>query len=319
MVYIHIVNIAWLLCVTKAEMTVDRSDENLITFPNNINTDVTTLMLSGNNITRIENNSVASLTALEKLKLNNNGVEFISTNAFVNNTHLADLELQGHRLSTIPPELGGAWKTLVRFGFGRGRLSIPAVHMENFTALTMINMNFFYTKSFILRNLPSLKQLYAQNCKLQEFPDLAEAPKLETVQLHQNDFTWVPSWALAGLSKLRYLMLPESRVMHLPDLSHLASLKTIHVNGNALKTIPDMYDQMITKINLANNPLVCDKVLCWIRMWDYIKYPLDVNSYQKGTCAKPTHMRGLLMDVHPVEMKCYKGKPPQTTATQHNI
>ena len=65
--YIQIINIVWLLCATAAEKTVDRSDENLSTFPVNIDTGVTTFILTENNITRIFDSSVASLTALENL------------------------------------------------------------------------------------------------------------------------------------------------------------------------------------------------------------------------------------------------------------
>ena len=162
--------------------------------------------------------------------------------------------------------------------------------------------------SLIIHELPSLRNLFAQECDLQEFPVLSGAPHLEVVQLHGNPFTWVPQSALAGLSRLRQLIFPECRVMYLPDLSHLVSLEIIHAHNNGLRTIPDIYDLMLMEMNLAGNPLVCDKALCWIRMWDYIKFPMDVESSHRGFCAEPTGLWGLLMDVHPLDMKCYEGK-----------
>ena len=305
--YIQVVNSALLLCATAAVLIVNRRGENLIIFPNDIDADVIILILTENKITRIEDNSVASLIALEKLVVDFNGVEFIGTNAFVNNIHLRRLQLVGHRLSNMPPEVGGAWNTLAIFKFGQGETYLPAVRLINFTALTTIHMNKIWTQPPILRGLPSLKFLSAQQCKLQEFPDLSGAPQVEEVQLNRNDFTWVPRSALVGLSRLRKVRLQECRVMHLPDMSHLVSLETILAHRNALTTVPDMYDLTITELNLAHNPLMCDKALCWIRMWDYFKSPLDVARSEKGTCAEPAHLRGLLINAHPVDMKCYEG------------
>ena len=305
--YIQITHLAWLLCTTGAVIIVDRSEGNLSTIPNNIDTNVTILILNKNNIIRIDDNSLTSLVALENLKLNYNRLEFISTKAFINNIHLSELNLRGHRLSTIPPGLGGAWQRLVRVELGDGPLHIPTADVTNFPVLSKLVVDNLYTNSLILRELPSLEILLAKDCKLLEFPDLSDAPNLGKVHLHRNDFTWIPQSALAGLSRLKVLSFPNSRVMYLPDLSHLVSLEMFIVHGNALIAIPDMYDLPITKINLVNNPLVCDRAMCWIRLWDYMKHPLDGELAEKGICAAPTHLMGLLMDVRPVELMCYEG------------
>ena len=267
-----------------------------------------TLILSGNKITRIYDNSVSSLIALEKLRLDYNGVELISTTAFVHNIHLSKLDLRGHRLSTFPPELGGAWRSLVSIIFGDSPVYIPTISVTNFPVLSTLTLNSIHTDLLILRELPSLKYLFAQDCNLQDFPDLSGVSGLVNVQLNRNNFTWVPRFALAGLSSLKKLSFPFGHVTHVPDLSHLVSLETLFVQENALITLPDMYDLSIMNINVANNSLVCDKMLCWIRMWDYVKSPLNVPIHKKGKCAEPTYLRGFLMDVHPVDLGCYEGK-----------
>ena len=133
---------------------------------------------------------------------------------------------------------------------------------------------------------------------------MSGAPQLEEVQLHWNNFTCVPRSALAGLSLLKKLPFPGCPVMHLPDISHMKSLVLFRVSENSLASVPNMFDLSITKFNIADNTLVCDKTLCWLRMWDYFNLPSH-----KGSCAEPTELRGLLMDAHPVDMKCYEGKP----------
>ena len=254
-VHSYIATFAWFLCAATAVTTVDRSSENLITIPNDIDTDATTLFLSRNKITRIDDRRVSSFISLEKLQLDYNGVEFISRNAFANKFHLSELRIQGHRLSTIPRGLGRSWKNLVSFYFGHSQLHMLAVHVINFTALTVMDMNYLPTHSLIIRELPSLKYFFAQECELEEFPDLSGAPHLVVVQLHGNPFTWVPQSALASLSWLRQFIFPDCRVMYLPDLSHLVSLEMLHAHKKELKTIPDICDLLLTEINLEGNPL----------------------------------------------------------------
>ena len=305
---------AFSLYLITAALVVDRSDRNLFAVPTNIHSGVTTLILSRNHIQRINDRSVASLLALGKFNLDDNGINFISRNAFVNNIHLSALHLNRHRLLSIPPGLGGSWRSLVTFVLAHGQVNMPVFNLTNFPALRRLDMNFGLANSLMLHKIPSLRYLHAIKCNLRAFPDLSSSPKLKLVQLNDNKFSRIPQSALSGLTRLKTLAFTNCRVTHLPDLSHLTSLRSLFVSGNAFKAMPDIYHLPLTQIRLKNNPLRCDKTLCWIRMWDYVKPSLQpTDASQKGVCAKPKHMKGRLMNVHPPELKCYEGRPRWTT------
>ena len=104
---------AVLFTLSLGQLVVDRSSANLTAVPVNIDPGVTTLNLKTNFIRRVEDGDIGRIFLLEELHLNNNGVNFISTEVFVNNTYLVLLSFTGHRLSSIPAELGGAWRNVV--------------------------------------------------------------------------------------------------------------------------------------------------------------------------------------------------------------
>ena len=295
----------FLIYPIATKLVVDRSGEYLTLVPINIDSGVTTLILNANRIKRIEDTSVASLAALEVFKLDGNRVNFISTNAFLYNIKLSRIAIAGHSLPVISPGLGNSGKSLVYFTVPNGRIFIPATNLTHFPKLERLGMNTVRTNSLNLGILPSLKSLYAQGCNLQTFPDLSNAPMLNLVQLHDNNFSYIPPSALAGLSHLKRLHFPNCRVTQLPDLSHLTSLESFNVQNNQLKSVPDMYDLPFTLFKFSENPLLCDETLCWIRMWGYVKSPLSAAS---NCQCKGNHLEGLLMDVHPLDLKCYKGK-----------
>ena len=251
----------FLIYPTATKLVVDRSDEYLTLVPINIDSGVTTLILNENRIKRIEDTSVASLVALEVFRLDENRVNFISTNAFLYNIKLSKICIAGHSLPVIPPGLGDAGKSLVYFTLPNGRGFIPATNLTHFPKLERLSMNIVRTNSINLGKLPSLTSIYAQGCNLQTFPNLSNAPMLKLAQLHDNDFTYIPLSALAGLSHLKRLHFPDCRVTHLPDLSHLTSLESFNVQNNRLKSLPDMYDLPFTLFKSSGNPLLCDETL----------------------------------------------------------
>ena len=300
--------------LSSGELTVDRSKEGLTKIPDNINSGVTKLILNKNFITRIEENDTESLPLLERLFLNNNQVSFISTRAFINNIHLVLLSLYDHKLLTFPTEAGGARSHIEVIVTSIGRIKMQPIQLTNLPALMTIEINSNQIDNLSIGYLPSLTSLDAQWCGLVTFPDLSAAPALVRVAMGSNRFSEVPKSAVAGLNKLRYLYLTGCHIPYLPDLSHLVSLEVLKIDNNDLKSLPDLYDVPLTGFLWAENPLVCDRALCWLRMWSFMRPVLTMdNSPGKDVCEAPEHRNGLrVMDIHPVDMECYNGNRNQT-------
>ena len=67
-----------------------------------------------------------------------------------------------------------------------------------------------------------------------------------------------------------------------------------------------MYDLPLETLTVVDNPLVCNKALCWVRMWPWMKassVPKD-----EPVWAGPNKVTGVkLMEVDPTFMQCFQG------------
>ena len=250
-----------------------------------------------------------NLLLLEELNLDYNKVNIINTRAFINNVYLVLLRILDHELLTFPTEAGGAWRSIEQIIGSLGPNNMQPINLTNLPALIRFEINTNTINNLTLGHLPSLKALLAQTCGLETFPDLSVAPTLEHVAFSFNYFTEVPKSAVAGLNKLRYLYLTGCHIQYLPDLSHLVSLEVLKIDNNDLKSLPDLYNMPLTGFLWAGNPLVCDKALCWLRMWSFMRPVLTMdNSPGKDVCMAPNHRNGIrVMDNHPVDLECYNG------------
>ena len=242
-----------------------------------------------------------------------NGITLIERHSVEKNINFHFLDMYGHKLSVFPEHLGGSSQRIVTLVMEVNAHDIGSMQLINFSSLhtLVMNHNKVQTGNLIMESLPALKKNYAPNCNLHVFPNLSAAPALKIVQLHFNHFHRIPAFAIKNLTRLHTFAFMGCNVTHLPDMSHLVSLKKLVINENKLVAIPDLYHLPLKWLESAGNPIVCNKSLCWVRMWDDVKAKvlnLDVFSGSQLTCASPLEMGGVLLtDIHPVTMKCYTG------------
>ena len=239
--------LAVLFTFSMGQLVVDRSNEGLTAVPVDIDPEVTILNLNINFIRRIEEGDMGNLYVLEKLNLDDNGLTFISAKAFINNTYLAILRFTGHKFSSIPAELGGAWQNVRQIICAGAQIDMQPLTLAYLPALTIVGINTNPIKNLTLGHLPSLVEIRAIDCNLETFPNLSAVPSLEKVQLSNNYFTTIPPYALDGLTKLTYLVFNDGRLHYVPDLSHLSSLRSLSMQRNALMSLPDLYDMSSLK------------------------------------------------------------------------
>ena len=101
----------------------------------------------------------------------------------------------------------------------------------------------------------------------------------------------------------------------IPDYAAYPCIVDLRINSNRLTKIPDFYNTTLTKLSLSDNPLVCNNALCWIRMrpW-FFDSPILTDT---PICTSPAIVIGTpLMDVRPVHMECFKGKPVNRRQTR---
>ena len=90
------------------------------------------------------------------------------------------------------------------------------------------------------------------------------------------------------------------------NIKPLLNLEALIAGNNYMESIPDYFHLPLKYVDLKQNPLACNASLCWIRMWKYLKLPINKVF---GTCKSPKSLKGkALMTLHPITMECYKGK-----------
>ena len=318
-----LVCIGQFVAVTSSEFTIDICCQKLLDVPQDINNSITSLDLKWNRIRQIMENAFDDLYLLEFLNLDFNKVSYISPKAFRNNHVLHYIKLYDHRLMAIPEQFGEAADSLVRLEMKvRSKHILQSVNFTDYPLLEWVS----FTKSapangvITLKNLPSLKLWYGEHCALTSFPNFSEAPHLEKANLHTGFFPLIPQEYLAGSTKLKHLNLPNGQLNRLPGMKNMVSLLLLNIQNNKLTTLPDLYHLPLRSVTMLHNPWVCDVALCWVRMWPFIKKSSIVTVSMDPICNLPTEAAGTpLMERHPVDMECYKGKFKNIKYVPYNI
>ena len=293
-----------LFAISAGHLLVDRRNMQLTKIPGGINPNVTILKLGSNYISRVEEGDLGRLVWLQELHMSHNKIVFISDSAFVNNTKLAKIVMSYYILTEFPLAFATLWSSIADLNLLFGTLTKRTVQLTNYPMLHFFQMG---SSNIELEtgHLPSLKRLFAKNCGLDKFPNLTGAPILERAHLHNNNFTEIPRSATIGLRNLTRFTIPGCRVSYLPDLSHLVSLEILKVENNYLIAFPDLYHLPFATVTMSGNPLLCDKTVCWIRMWDSVKPAIQMDEM---TCAYPQQYSGSkLKEIHPADLHCYEG------------
>ena len=140
----------------------------------------------------------------------------------------------------------------------------------------------------ILSHLPSgTKTLALDTCSIHRFPHFEIfMPAIKNIMLTENYLT----------------------ELSVDDFRNLSNLETLKLDRNNLTTLPDLYNHSsLRTLFLRENPLVCDRALCWIVMSSRTRTP--ALTLDTATCQNPTELQGVLLtDLHPLNIGCYGGK-----------
>ena len=313
------VSIALALTVLNVPPFVETSavflkNSSLSHVPHDIRADVTKLYFDDNKILHLTDCCFCMYPLLKRLTIERNGLQTVDEMAFANNTRLLKLELGYNRIVSFPSFLYGAGNSLIFINLRVDTHAAPDtltnLSFVNYPSLERIDLKYNRITSGILNlsNLTSLTELIANDCGLHVFPDLSAAPQLEHLQLRLNPISSVPPQSIHGLINLQHFALAVTGITQLPSMQHLVALEELNLQQNNLTTLQDLYDLPLTSVQLDRNPLLCDKSLCWLRMWCFVKPVLAELDSSLVKCASPEHLQeSVFMTVHPVDMECHNG------------
>ena len=225
---------------------------------------------------------------------------------FKHQTKLIGLTVIGNSISMIPQEHISTLSVLLEFRAQQNDIQgIPDFsHMK---LLRLLELNDNAITSFPhghISGLVSLETLKAGDNLVQNMPNISYLPKLESADFSNNLIRYVPASCLYGLPMIQSLHLNGNRITHMDDNSMATG--DLYLHDNQLESPPDLYDMKFTSLTLRGNPLVCNQLLCWLRMWSFNKTLPQLDMIY---CASPLALNGsLVTDAHPTALGCYKGE-----------
>ena len=275
-----------------SEVVVNLSKRQLFEFPSNITHSVESLRMDSNFIERISATDLADFGNMTYLDLDKNRIRYLEDGCFDSNNRLRNLELSFNMIEYFPVSFGPLVTKLRMFILSGSitpnitNFDLKPLHRMNWLGLRQ--NNFKEMGIDILPHLPSgTKALALDACSLHRFPHFdIYMPTIKNIMLTENYLT----------------------ELSLDDFRNLSNLETLKLDRNNLTTLPDLYSHTSLKtLFLKENPLVCDRALCWIVMWPYTRTPALI--LDTAMCQNPTELQGvLLVDLHPLNIDCYGGK-----------
>ena len=274
------------------QSTFIRIRSQITVFPSNITQSVELINLKENLIQRLLSTDLSTYNNLVTLNLEHNLIEYLENGCFQSNSRLKHLFLTSNKITHYPISWGPIEASL-RLLTLSGSLT---ENMTNFDLRSFKSMywiasrrnNFAQMGIDIMLRLPTLTNAIGlDTCSINRFPDFnTYIPTIKMIGLSQNKLTDLSTDDFKDLSGLRSLNLGHNNLHTMPDLLNISSLKSLSLMGN---------------------PLVCNRAMCWIIMWPYMRPPgLTLDG---ATCQSPPELQGLLLtDVHPLNIKCYEGK-----------
>ena len=189
----------WSLVAFEAT-TVDLQNQNLSFVPTSAFAYVTRLIkLSNNAIHRIEDYDFANLPELQTLKIENNFIDYVSKQAFVNSTGVTNLYFSGNQLACVCD------------------LAFPDLPLET-VILDYNPINETRPEDF--QGFSSLKRLSLRETSLKEYPNFTYiAHTLTSLTLNKNNFDAADDTLLATARNVNQLALLSCSLTRIPDFS----------------------------------------------------------------------------------------------------
>ena len=260
------------------------------------------LNLGGSNL--ISFDAVIIPTNVQRLRLDRAKLETFPD--FRNQTILEVLTVTDNYISIIPQAHIDTLYRLITFqADGNKIIQFPNFsHMKNLRSLDMNDNSIPLIPHEHIRGLESLQNLTTTHNLVQMMPNISYLLMLQSADFSNNLIRYVPASCLYGLPMIQSLHLNGNIITHMDDNSLATGYLYLH--DNQLESAPDLYDMKFASLTLRGNPLVCNQLLCWLRMWPFNK---TLPQLDMVYCASPSALNGsLVMDVHPKILRCYQGR-----------
>nr|ALE77056.1 toll-like receptor [Portunus trituberculatus] len=227
---------------------------------------LTILMMQQNVLKNIPDGAFKDLTNLEKLSLQNNPIKSLPPGSFDHQHKMKILNLANTSLTDLPDKIFKNCESLVEIDLSNNHLSElkSTVFPHPATALSILKLN---RNSLSLS--PRTSEPQARQILVEQFP-FSDQVNLTYLFLQSNRIQNIPH-ALRNLKKLKHLDLKNNSIEYLDYYGFLFSSDTTADPSDApwanLQELPQALPSQVIKIELKDNPLICDCSLYNFALW----------------------------------------------------
>lgn len=260
-------------------MIVTCEDTDLMTIPNGLPTDMTTLAISGttsvpfDKLTHLKRQDVKNAKDYHTIIITNTALTTIDADAFQDLQELRLLTLKDNKISQL--HLG------------------TFDNLPNLDSLDLSGNEYCKVEAGTFANIPSLHFLYLGDMKLGhiDLKNFQRDTSLHVLDLHGNDL----------------------RKLHKDLLTPLTSLETLDLSNNKLKILPIDYQSFLSSLDhldLSDNPWQCNCALDWMRNLPQVS-TAKIGSHTAVECYGPDRLKFQnLIDIPSPDLLCI---PPKIT------
>ena len=231
-------------------ITVDMSEQGLKSVPQNIQPNVTNLVLRKNRFVTLSNDSFYKYAELIKLNVENCGIQFIYSGTFTAQVKLETISIEKNNIRGLPFDFGPPINSLLTVKAGDAFAENYVLKPYYFSAFKHLNFLRVGVRSAILgrdhiRDGLITLQISSRSTT---FPDISNLTNLKSFSII-NKATFIPDEYIQGLDSLTSLYMDEGYYSVMPHLSHLKHLQTMSAKSNSLTEIPRNRIEGLTKVH----------------------------------------------------------------------
>lgn len=288
------------------------------------------LDLSRNFIDTLPPNLLTSLRRLQKLYLQENGLNSVADRALEGLSSLTTIRFSDNQLTSLPPELFSDSKDLKEIYLNNNTITVLAPGLfSDLTQLLVLDLSYneltsdwINTSTFsglkrlvyldfshnrvskmeiaLFRDLHNLQILKMQDNFIEHIPEnvFSSLINLNTLTLSNNRLTNIESYSFTGLQVLSVLSIDSNRItkIHPHALRNCSSLQDLHINGNRLDVVPIALKEIpqLKTLDLGENLIVSIENASFMTMEQMYGLRLtenNIGNISKGVFDKMTSLK----------------------------
>lgn len=252
-------------CVSRYAYSVDCARAQFPEVPPDIPQIAELLDLSGNQITKLSNESFpSSLSQLKELYLDTNSIQTINSGVFLNMPNLTSLQLDNNHLLEVADDSFQGLSNLQSLFISHNRLR--RLSTAAFRGLDELNLfvvegnNITLIENGTFQYLPKLSYLRLQNNKLTSLQEglFNSLYKLREVYLSGNDISTIHPRAFYANQGLIKVNLINNSLNAIPALPFAGNLTTLILDNNLITSVSAqsvMYREKLVTLSINENQI----------------------------------------------------------------